>query len=96
MKHSPLLALLMALLTVSSAAAALLSFQYIHSVRSVQQLQFQRVQVNRMIGQFQDLLKDTLEYAKTNPSIDPVLQSIGVKVNRPAAANPATKPATKP
>lgn len=40
------------------------------------------------------LLSDTLEYSKTHPAIDPVLEKLGVKPGKPGTAIP-TKPIAK-
>jgi len=43
------------------------------------------------------LLKETMEYSKTHPAIDPTLEAIGAKPSKtaPATATPAPKPAAK-
>jgi hypothetical protein len=42
------------------------------------------------------LLNDTVEYSKRNPDIDRVLESVGLKLNRPGAVAPSNAPAPKP
>ena len=88
----------MAALFVLAAATALLSYQYVRTVGRVQRLTYQRLLINRQVNLFESLLKDTLEYGKTNPAIDPIFQTIGLKVNRstaPRTAAPA-KTTNKP
>jgi hypothetical protein len=92
MKRNPTTALLMAALFVLAAATALLSYQYVRTVGRVQRLTYQRMMVSRQVNLFESLLKETLEYGKTNPAIDPIFQSIGLKVNRSPAPRP-TAPA---
>ena len=40
------------------------------------------------------LANDTLEYSKTHPAIDPILESVGLKPGK-SAPTATTKPATK-
>lgn len=41
------------------------------------------------------LANEVMEYSKRNPSVDPILQQVGLKPGKPAAAAPAAKPSAK-
>jgi len=87
MKSNPVTSLLLVVLFVNAVFTALMTFNYVQSIRTLQTLQIQRAAMSRELNVFNSLVTETLEYSKRNPAIEPVLQSIGVKTSR--AANPA-------
>jgi len=92
MKSNPVTSLLLAVLFVNAAFTALMTFNYVRSMRALQTLQVQRAAMTRELNIFNSLVNDTLEYSKRNPAVEPVLQSIGLKPGRPAApAQPTGK-----
>lgn len=92
MKNDPITALLLAILFGCGAAACVLSYQYVHSVSTIQRLQYQRIAVNRDLNAFQSMLNDALEYGKRNPAFEPTLLSIGFKPGKPSTNSIPAKP----
>jgi len=94
MKRTPLTNILLGVLTLSALASVLLCWLYISNTRQLRSLQTQASFINSNRAIINALANDTLEYSKTHPAIDPVLESLGFKTNRtPPAAG--SKPATK-
>lgn len=92
MKSNPVTSLLMAVLFVNAVFTALMTFNYVRSMRTLQTLQGQRAVMTRELNIFNALVNDTLEYSKRNPAVEPILQNLGLKPNRPATpAQPTGK-----
>lgn len=92
MKSNPVTSLLMAVLFVNAVFTALMTFNYVRSMRAMQTLQVQRGVMTRELNIFNALVNDTLEYSKRNPAVEPVLQSLGLKPNQKTApAQPTGK-----
>ena len=97
MKSDSLMSLLVALLFANTAATALLSYQYVGSIRQQQMLVIQLAQDKREWDYFQALWAESMEYSKNHPEIRPLLQPLGLKTNvaasseAPAAAKPPVK-----
>jgi hypothetical protein len=91
MNKSPLPTILLAVLAVSALASVVLCWQYISNTRQLRQLNTSAAQINNNRAIINALATDALEYSKRNPSIDPLLESIGAK---PAKAG--TAPAAAP
>ena len=94
MKNSPLITILLGVLTVSALASVVLCWLYISNTRQLRSLQSQANMINNNRTVMTALANDTMEYSKKNPAIDPILESVGLKPsksNAPAAARPATK-----
>jgi hypothetical protein len=94
MKRTPLTTILLGVLTLSALASVLLCWLYISNTRQLRSLQTQASFINSNRAIINALANDTLEYSKTHPAIDPVLESLGFKTNRTASAA-SSKPATK-
>ncbi len=94
MKNSAMTTILLAVLTLSALTSVGLCWSYIGSARELRSLQGQVGMINNNRALINSLANDTLEYSKRNPSIDPLLESVGLKPSKsaPAATN---KPATK-
>lgn len=86
MKSNPVTSLLMAVLFVNAVFTALMTFNYVRSMRALQTLQTQRAVMTRELNIFNALVNDTLEYSKRNPAVEPVLQSIGLKSNQKSSS----------
>jgi len=101
MKNDPLTTVLLGLLTIFALTSVAFCWLYVSNTRELRTLQFQvaTVQNNRNI--VNSLANDSVEYSKTHPNIDPILESVGLKAGKtaptsalkPAATTP--KPATK-
>jgi hypothetical protein len=94
MKNTPLTTILLGVLTLSALASVVLCWLYISNTRELRSLQAQAVQINNNRALIDALARDTVEYSKTHPAIDPLLESIGLKPGKfgPTATN---KPAIK-
>jgi len=94
MKNSPLTTILLGVLTLSALASVGLCWAYISNTRELRSLQNQAALINNNRAMINALAADTVEYSKTHPAIDPLLETMGLK---PAKAAPAaaSKPATK-
>jgi hypothetical protein len=91
MKNNNQLAqMLLFVLLLSALFSAWLSLRYTSSLRKLQRLQPQIMQVNAFNSIFQALKNDTVEYSKTHPDLTAILQSL-----EKAHLTDATKPAGK-
>jgi len=82
--------MLLFVLLLSALFSAWLSLRYTSSLRKLQRLQPQIMQVNAFNSIFQALKNDTVEYSKTHPDLATILQSL-----EKAHLTDATKPAGK-
>jgi hypothetical protein len=94
MKNSPLTTILVGLLTLSALLSLWLCRSFIANARELRSLQAQATQINNSRAMIQALANETLEYGKTHPAIDPILESVGLKPGKAGSA-PTTKPAAK-
>ena len=95
MKNTPLTTILLGVLAVSALASVVLCWLYISNTRELRGLQTQASLINNNRALINALAADTLEYSKTHPAIDPILESVGLKPGKGAPAALSTKPATK-
>jgi hypothetical protein len=94
MKNTPLTTILLGVLTVSALLSVVFCWLYISNTRELRSLQSQANFINNNRTMINALANDTLEYSKTHPAIDPVLESLGFKrtgTNPAATAKPASK-----
>jgi hypothetical protein len=94
MKNTPLTTILLGVLTLSALASVVLCWLYISNTRELRSLQTQATLINNNRSIINALANDTLEYSKTHPAIDPVLESLGFKPGK-ASPTATTKPANK-
>jgi hypothetical protein len=93
-KSSPLTTVLLALVVASALASVVLCYMYNSNTRELRSLQGQAALVNNNRTVINALAADAIEYAKKNPSMEPVLEAVGLK--QKVGAAPATnKPAAK-
>jgi hypothetical protein len=92
MKNNQLATILLGLLTISALASVVLCLMFVSNTRQKNILQDQanRIVLNRNI--MAALVNDSLEYSKTHPAMDPILESLRLKSAKAAATN---KPAGK-
>jgi hypothetical protein len=97
MRKSPLLTVLLIVLLVSALTSLGLCWGFISKTRQLQRLQSQAGIAQNQLTVFNSLANDVAEYSKTHPAIDPLLESVGIKMNRTGSTTsaPTTKPATK-
>jgi hypothetical protein len=80
MRNSPLTTVLLALLGISAVLSLFLFWKYSTRGREYRALQVQvaGIQQNRNI--IASLAQESLEYSKTHPAIDPILEEAKLKV----------------
>ena len=98
MKNSPLTTILIIALTISALLSVGFCWFFMIKARELRASRVQATQVytglNNNRAMVQSLVNETLEYSKTHPAIDPVLESVGLKPGKSAPAQ-APKPAAK-
>jgi hypothetical protein len=94
MKNSPLIAILLGVLTVSALTSVVLCWLNISNTREMRSLQTQATLINNNKAFINSLVTDTMEYSKTHHEIDPILESVGLKPGK-TTQTPTNKPATK-
>ena len=94
MKNSPLTTILLGVLTLSALASVLLCWLYISNTRELRSLQTQAAMINNNRALINALAADSVEYSKTHPGIEPILESVGLKPGK-AAPTATAKPAGK-
>jgi Na+-transporting NADH:ubiquinone oxidoreductase subunit NqrC len=93
MKNNSLTTILLGVLTISALASVVLCWLYISNTRQLRTLQAQAASINNNRALINALAIDTVEYSKTHPAIDPILESAGLKPGKSAPTS--TKPPTK-
>jgi hypothetical protein len=98
MKNNLFTTVLTWLLATSVVLSIVFCLQYVFRTREMRRIQGE-VSMYQQRHQFLNvLINDVVEYSKRDPGIDPVLESVGVRVNRtpgsPGTAAPA-KPSAK-
>ncbi len=79
---------LLVLVGIAAFASLGLCWSYISSSREARGFQAQVSQINNNRMLLQALANDLLEYSKKNPSINPILESAGLRLtNAPSATN---------
>jgi hypothetical protein len=85
---------LLVLQIISSLTSVVCCWRYMAHTRELRTLQSQTAFINNNRNLINALANDALEYSKKNPSIDPILESVGLKPNK-AGATSGTKSAPK-
>ena len=95
MKNNALIATFLSMLLLCTLVTGWCTYRYIDSLRKLRGLQPGIVQINYNRNFMQALLKETQDYSKKYPALEPILQSFAQR-NSPGAPAPApNKPATK-
>ena len=94
MKNNSMTTVLVGALTLSALASVMLCWLYISSTREWRSLQGQANLINNNRTLINALANDTVEYSKSHPAIDPILESVGLKPGK-AAPSAGSKPLTK-
>jgi hypothetical protein len=81
-------------LALTALATAWLFFSYVQVTRTLPPLQADVLRINRNQAALQGLLGEAVEYSKRDPTIEPLLQSMGIRARTNAVPAPA-KPAAK-
>ena len=91
MKSETVSAAMVLVLFVSALFAVWISVRWFFSVKEMQELQFQQNRINNTRIAAQSLANDTMQYARRNPRIEPVLLEFNLRgpTNQPSANPPA-------
>lgn len=91
MKNTPLIAILLGVLTLSALASVVLCWLYISNTRELRTLQAQAAQINNNRALINALANDAMEYSKTHQAMEPILESVGLKPGKssPGSTNKA-------
>ena len=90
MKNSPLTTFLLAVLALSAVLSVIFCALYISNTRELRNLQGQMTFINGRTSAITSLANETVEYSKTHPAIDPILEAFNLK---PKTASATSKPA---
>jgi hypothetical protein len=95
MKSDPLTGTLVGVLAVSVLLSGYYFYSYVKNTREIRQSQIMLMNINARRQAMNALVMDVMEYSKTHPAIDPLLEVSNLK-QKPGAAGaaPVTKPAT--
>lgn len=93
MKSDPLTGTLVGVLCVSVLASIFYFYSYVNKTHELRQVQTQLNFITQREPYIRQMITDVLEYSKTHPAVDPILQGVGLK---PKPGAPVTnKPAGK-
>ena len=95
MKSDPLTGTLVGVLAVSVLFSGYYFYSYVSKTREIRQSQVMLMNINARRQAMNALVLDVMEYSKTHPAIDPLLEATNLKPKPGAAPAPAAKPATK-
>jgi hypothetical protein len=91
MKNSPLTTVLLGVLVLSALSSVMLCWMYISNARELRNLQAQAMSIQQNRAFITSLATDTLEYSKTHPAIEPVLEAVKLVEPKNAAPKPSAK-----
>src|SRR5206468_7970891 len=91
MKSNGLVSVLTGAVMISALTTAWVSLRYFFSMRDLQKLQVQYVNMNNVRSAAQSLANEALEYSKSNSAIDPILYQFDIKA-RPGTNRASTAP----
>lgn len=86
MKNSPFATVLLTVLAFSAIASAILCILDIKYTRELRSFQMQVNQINNNVNLMNQLAADVVEYSKTHPAIEPILESTGLKAKVTSAS----------
>ena len=92
MKNNPVGALLVAGLFLCSLLSISLAIYYLITVRELDHLRGQSVQMNNTMNSLQAMANETFAYSRSNAAVDPILQQYGLKAKPAAPSAPAALP----
>jgi hypothetical protein len=94
MKDNSFAALLIGVLALGALVTASLSFVYVTNAKKLRTLQFQAAVINQNRAIIRDLVAESVEYSKRNPAMEPIIESVGIKL-KGAVSQPNSKLPTK-
>jgi hypothetical protein len=92
-KGNRLLFSLAFLLAALSVGVTFLAYKYVQLTRELNRAQWSVNQLEQRQNRFRALLAEAVDFSQRNPSMIPVLQSLGVRGSNAPAASP--KPTTR-
>jgi hypothetical protein len=96
MKNNLFTTVLTWLLATSVILSIVFCLQYIYRTREMRTIQGEVNMYQQRHAFLNVLINDVAEYSKRDPGIDPILESVGVRVNRTGAGPSApAKPSVK-
>jgi hypothetical protein len=95
MKNSSLVNVLLAVAAASALASLILCGLYIAKDREDRALRSQDAAIRNNEAFFNQIANDVLEYSKTHPAIEPIIDTY-LRPKAPAASAPTKPSATKP
>ena len=84
MKNDTLTGVLIGVLTLCTLFLIFFCVFHVFTLRQVRQMQAKMIVINSRRQAINALATDVMEYSKTHPAIDPVLESVGLRPVRPA------------
>ena len=90
MKSDPLTGTLIGVLAVSVFFSGFYCYSYLNKTREIRQSQGVLMNINARRQAMNALVNDVMEYSKTHPAINPVLEA----AHLPVSGSTVTKPAT--
>jgi hypothetical protein len=87
-KTNPVGTLLTLILVLAALGTAYLFISFLLSARKLESLQTEVMIIRRNQTMLQSLFTEALEYSKRDPTIEPLLQSFGVRARTNAPAAP--------
>jgi hypothetical protein len=91
MKSESVSAGLVVVLFVSALLAVWLAVRWFFSVKEVQELQAEHARITNTRNMAQALANDTIQYARKNPAIEPLLVEFNLRPTNQPTANPMAK-----
>lgn len=97
-RHNPVGVTLVALLALTALWDGWCAFQWYRGAREAQALEFNYQRINNTSVAVNSLVNEAREYAKRNPSIEPILTEYNLKPRTapPSVSAPASKTAPRP
>ena len=89
MNRDPITLLLATALLVGATATAGICYWYLQCIRDHQVAQEEVARINRNKSYMQALAAESVEYARKNPALVPILQSVGLRQRGATNANPS-------
>jgi hypothetical protein len=91
MKSDPLTGTLVGVLCVSVLASIYYFYAYVSKTHEFRQVQAQFTFIQQREPYVRQMIGEVLEYSKTHPAIEPLLENVGLKPKANAPAQPARK-----
>jgi len=96
MKENPLGGVLAIGLVAMALGTSALLIWYVRKAGKLPALQGELMVANRNQAALQGLLNEAVEYGRHDPSIEPILQSMGIRARANAATGPVKSPTRQP